>query len=378
MSDFGMPYLMELGTPEMCAALARDLGLDFVELNISFPACQLERLSAQALRALREKYGVYFTLHMDEEADPFAFNHRVREAWLDTFREALALCREACIPVLNMHMPRGVYITLDGTRHYMYARYREAYLSRVAALRDVCEEVLAGSNVIVCIENTGGFLPHEREAVECLLESDRFGLTLDIGHDHAADHADWPFYAAHLDRLRHMHAHDCAGKRDHLALGCGEIDLPQRLGLAVAQNARILVEIKTVASLRQSVANLRAFAPTTAALEADMLHCPVCVTVDRPLGSRHPRKPDILYTVNYGFVKGLLAGDGGWQDAYILGVDAPVHAFTGRVIAVIRRRDDAEDKWIVAPEGARFTPDEIMAQVRFVEQYFDAYVEMVE
>jgi hypothetical protein len=29
-----------------------------------------------------------------------------------------------------------------------------------------------------------------------------------------------------------------------------------------------------------------------------------------------------------------------------------------------------EDKWVVAPEGKRFTREEIMAGVHFVEQYF--------
>lgn len=30
----------------------------------------------------------------------------------------------------------------------------------------------------------------------------------------------------------------------------------------------------------------------------------VTVTVDRPLGSRHPHHPDIVYPVNYGYVAG--------------------------------------------------------------------------
>ena len=46
----------------------------------------------------------------------------------------------------------------------------------------------------------------------------------------------------------------------------------------------------------------------------------VTVTVDRPLGSRHPKHPDILYTVNYGYIEGIMAPDGEEQDAYILGI----------------------------------------------------------
>jgi len=100
--------------------------------------------------------------------------------------------------------------------------------------------------------------------------------------------------------------------------------------------------------------------------------------IDRPLGSCHPRHPDLVYQVNYGEIPGVLAADGDWQDVYVLGVDVPLAAFTGRRIAVIHRRDDVETKWVLAPEGASFTAEEIMAAVRFQEQYFDSYCVMEE
>lgn len=102
----------------------------------------------------------------------------------------------------------------------------------------------------------------------------------------------------------------------------------------------------------------------------------VTVTVDRPLGSCHPEHPDMYYPVNYGYVDGVIAPDGEEQDAYILGVGVPVEKFTGRVIAVIHRFDDVEEKWVVAPDGVSFTKDEIAEQVRFQEQYFDTEILM--
>ena len=96
--------------------------------------------------------------------------------------------------------------------------------------------------------------------------------------------------------------------------------------------------------------------------------------IARPLGTCHPRHPDLVYRVNYGEIPGVLAADGDWQGVYVLGVDVPVETFTGELIAVIRRRDDVEDKWVLAPEGMRFTAVEIMSAVRFQEQYFDSYV----
>ncbi|MBQ7365102.1 MAG: inorganic pyrophosphatase [Clostridia bacterium] len=96
------------------------------------------------------------------------------------------------------------------------------------------------------------------------------------------------------------------------------------------------------------------------------------VTVDRPLGSRHPDYPDTCYPVNYGYVKGIQAPDGEEQDAYILGVDTPLSQFKGEVIAVIHRRNDSEDKWVVAPIGTTFSRDDILSAVSFMERYFDS------
>lgn len=97
----------------------------------------------------------------------------------------------------------------------------------------------------------------------------------------------------------------------------------------------------------------------------------VTVTVDRPLGSYHPKHKDIYYPVNYGYIEGIIAPDGEEQDAYILGVDKAVENFTGKIIAVVHRNDDVEEKWIVAPEGMFFTKEEIQMRIHFQEQYFD-------
>lgn len=102
----------------------------------------------------------------------------------------------------------------------------------------------------------------------------------------------------------------------------------------------------------------------------------VKVIIDRPFGSRHPKFPDMIYPVNYGYIDGIIAGDGEEQDAYILGVDVPLKVFEGEVIAIIRRFDDCEDKWVVAPQGRIFTKEEIMAATAFQEKYFKSEILM--
>lgn len=97
----------------------------------------------------------------------------------------------------------------------------------------------------------------------------------------------------------------------------------------------------------------------------------VKVIVDRPLGSRHPNYDDIIYRVNYGYVEGIIVPDGEEQDVYILGIDRPINEYTGRIIAIVHRLDDVEDKWIVAPENSHYTKEEIIKQIEFQEQFFE-------
>ena len=101
-----------------------------------------------------------------------------------------------------------------------------------------------------------------------------------------------------------------------------------------------------------------------------MIGAVVTVTVDRPMGSFHPEHKDIFYPINYGYIKCVIAPDGEEQDAYILGVDKPVEKFTGKIIAIIHRLDDSEDKWVVCPENMTYSKEEIAQLVKFQEQFF--------
>lgn len=99
----------------------------------------------------------------------------------------------------------------------------------------------------------------------------------------------------------------------------------------------------------------------------------VTVQVDRPLGTEHPRYK-WEYPVNYGYIEDTASGDGKELDAYILGVDQPLTAFTGKCIAIIRRKDEQDDKLIVVPEEIDVEDEEIMEVVNFQEQFFDSTI----
>ncbi|GAX48150.1 inorganic pyrophosphatase [Pseudolactococcus reticulitermitis] len=100
------------------------------------------------------------------------------------------------------------------------------------------------------------------------------------------------------------------------------------------------------------------------------------VTIDRPIGYDHH---GTIYPINYGYVAGVIGGDGEAQDVYVLTEDdKPLESFTGELIAVVHRGDDVETKWVVTDFDVSYTADEIMATVRFMEQYFKSTIEMVD
>ena len=75
------------------------------------------------------------------------------------------------------------------------------------------------------------------------------------------------------------------------------------------------------------------------------------------------------------YIPGMIAGDGEEQDAYILGVGEPIAEFDGQVVAVICRRNDCEDKLVVAPAGSVYHQGQIAEAVHFQEQYFDSKID---
>ncbi len=103
----------------------------------------------------------------------------------------------------------------------------------------------------------------------------------------------------------------------------------------------------------------------------------VDIEIDRPTGYVHIKeKYTLTYPINYGFLPGVIGGDGEELDVYLLGVSKPVERFRAKIIAVIHRENDAEDKLAAAPEGMEFTRSQIEEAVRFQEKYYRTYIEM--
>jgi len=101
----------------------------------------------------------------------------------------------------------------------------------------------------------------------------------------------------------------------------------------------------------------------------------VRVAIDRPVGHVH-RKDDrtLTYPINYGYIPGVLGGDGEELDVYVLGTAKPLAAATVRIAAKVLRADDVEDKLVGLLEGSDASPEAMAAAIAFQEKYYDSRI----
>ncbi|MDR0453755.1 MAG: DEAD/DEAH box helicase family protein [Deferribacteraceae bacterium] len=250
---FGMPVLIENPALEPNLSLCSDLDLDFVELNMNIPEYQINKADADIISKMLAGTGKYLTIHLEENLNVCDFNPFVANAYLETVLQTIEFAREINAPIINMHMTVGVYFTLPDKKIYLFEQYQERYFSGLRLFRDVCDKAICNGNIIICIENCGIYHDFQQKGIDILLESDKFMLTYDIGHDFCIGNANESFILKRAAKLGHMHIHDANDQSDHLPLGEGKIIISDKLSLAEKHNCRCVLETKTVKGLKQSV-----------------------------------------------------------------------------------------------------------------------------
>ena len=104
----------------------------------------------------------------------------------------------------------------------------------------------------------------------------------------------------------------------------------------------------------------------------------VDIIIDRPIGYVHTKENySLTYPINYGYIPGVIGGDGEELDVYLLGVDKPVTEYKAQIIGIAHRENDVEDKLIAAPVELNFTKEEIEQVIYFQEQYYKTTVEVL-
>ena len=95
------------------------------------------------------------------------------------------------------------------------------------------------------------------------------------------------------------------------------------------------------------------------------------VVIDKPINYI---EDDMTYIQNYGHLLNLKTPDNKFQEAYVIGIDKPIKSFNGKVIAIINRINEGEDKLVVCDESKSFNKDEILEMVNFLEKNFKSKI----
>lgn len=86
------------------------------------------------------------------------------------------------------------------------------------------------------------------------------------------------------------------------------------------------------------------------------------IIVDRPQGSVHPRQPDMVYPLDYGYLAGATAGDGDGIDVWLGSM--PDRDVTGIACTADAHKRDAEIKLLLG-----CTAEEMAAVGRFLNSH---------
>ncbi len=255
---FGMPTLVECRDIYDCVEVAKKNKLDFIEINMSFPQYQPKALDKEALKKITRDDGIFYTIHADEMLNPFDFNDSVSECYFGVMRECIRFAKDIGVAVINMHLLKGVYVTLPGKVILLTDVYADEYFKKVRAFIRMCEEEVGNAPLKIAIENVDSnpFTESQLKALELFMASPVFALTLDTGHELCLGFVDSPVFEKYPERLMHMHLHDAKGKSAHLPLGTADVEIEKRLSMLKNGNT-CLLEVKTIAGLSESVEYMR-------------------------------------------------------------------------------------------------------------------------
>lgn len=253
----GMPTLIELPGIDETARVCRDLGLSLVELNMNMPAFCPESLEPGVVRRLAQETGIEFTLHLPEEVDLASIHPPMRGGCLQRCREAIAWAGEAGIGLASIHLNSGVYFTLTDRKVWVYEHWEEQFRANLMESFGELLDLARRSGVVLALENTGDFgRTHIAASIRRLAALEGFSLTWDVGHDAASGHSDRPLLMEYQDRIVHMHLHDCRGRANHLVPFTGDVDIAGMLDFARQRGIGVVIEVKTLEALRESVTRI--------------------------------------------------------------------------------------------------------------------------
>ena len=244
----GMPILYEYDSLEENFILAKELGLDFVELNLNFAYCRKE-MEKGNVEELLKKYNLEATLHFYDEGDLASYDEVV-DAYL-LLLDKYAKLGKNYIKNVNIHNCEGPVVTIAGIKNYIYDKDYDSYQERMSRNLKKAKRILSQYGINMTLENVDRF-PKFMEKAYLFEKEEEYDFCYDIGHDNfqkrlfaLKDKVDFPF--------KEFHIHDGKENTCHLALGEGNINIKYFKDLAEKNDAYVVLEVKQKADLLKSV-----------------------------------------------------------------------------------------------------------------------------
>ncbi|MGM9970761.1 MAG: sugar phosphate isomerase/epimerase family protein [Anaeroplasma sp.] len=249
MMKLGMPQLYEFDTIEDNLMLAKELNLDFIELNLNFGYCRKE-MEAETVGDLLRKYNMEATLHFYDEADLGSYSEVV-DAYLKLL-ERYARLGKNYIKQINIHSIPGPVVTISGVKNYIYEKEYDEYIKRLLTNLKRASAICDKYGINMVVENTD-IMPKFMKKVWNDINKEGFKFCYDIGHDALSKGFVLDILKDEYLSFGEFHFHDGTSSKCHLALGDGEIDLKKYKILAEEHNAFVVLEVKRKEDLFSSV-----------------------------------------------------------------------------------------------------------------------------
>jgi sugar phosphate isomerase/epimerase len=257
-NQLGMPVLIELKDINEQILLCKKLGLSFIELHMNLPEYTLENLDPKLIRKLIKREKINFTLHLPSELDLGSVNKTIRLGYLKLCKQSILWAKKAGVRLINLHLNKGPCLTLPGKRIFLHDKYQTRFVTTIYNSFKALTDMANKNGVKIYLENANNFhLPFIKKALEKISKLKGLYFTWDIGHDALSGFREKPILMKYKNKVKHIHLHDYDGVLDHKALYTGKAEINKILAFAKKQKATVLIEVKTIKALKQSVELLK-------------------------------------------------------------------------------------------------------------------------
>ncbi|MDD3106539.1 MAG: hypothetical protein PHP65_01880 [Bacilli bacterium] len=250
----GIPSLIELKSIEQNVALAKELKVDFVELNMNLLYCTPN----DDLRNGMLNNPFDYTLHYYDDVDLSTPSIVKRDNLLIEVTSLCEIIKGLNVSKIIFHINPGPHMTVGSDKIYVY-KDDPNYVSRTISIIQDIHNILKMYNIQMLLENI-----RVEEFMKPLFEAlipNKFQFVWDVGHDAKDGRQFTNIIEKYKPDIVHMHLHDMLAKHDHLLLYSGSLDINKYKEYAIKNNLSVVIEVKRNEDLIESVSRFRSGFP---------------------------------------------------------------------------------------------------------------------